>query len=124
MSLYNDGKMLFDMKLARLCILVTFSVLFTSKFTQADLDEMQRSPVVQTESGAVVGKIETLLLGKSVHEYLGIPYAEPPVGELRFVAPKPAKPWSGAKDAKEFGASCVMPLVPGMSNSSRFLERK
>ena len=116
--------MLFDMNLARLCILVTFSVLFISKFTQADLDEMQRSPVVQTESGAVVGKIETLPLGKSVHEYLGIPYAEPPVGELRFAAPKPAKPWPGTKDAKEFGAACVMPLVPGMSNSSRFLERK
>ena len=67
---------------------------------------------VQTESGAVVGKIETLPIGKSVHEYLGIPYAEPPVGELRFAAPKPVKPWSGIKEAKEFGAACPQPQLP------------
>jgi len=74
---------------------------------------------VQTESGAVVGKIETLPHGKSVHEYLGIPYAEPPVGELRFAAPKPAKPWSGIKDSTAFGASCtMMPLSTGMAEST------
>ena len=44
----------------------------------------QRSPIMQIVSGEVVGKIETLPQGKSVHEYLGMPYAEPPVGKLRF----------------------------------------
>ena len=67
---------------------------------------------VQTESGAVVGNIKTLPHGKSVHEYLGIPYAEPPVGELRFTAPKPANPWSGIKEAREFGAACPQPEFP------------
>jgi len=66
---------------------------------------------VQTESGAVIGKIEKLPYGKSVHEYLGIPYAEPPVGKLRFAAPKPLKPWSGVKRATKFGASCPQPSV-------------
>ena len=94
------------------CISVTCAVLFASKLTRADLDEGQLSPVVQTESGAVVGKIETLPHGKSVHEYLGIPYAEPPVGELRFAAPIPAKPWSGTKDATEFGATCSQMPFP------------
>ncbi len=90
-----------------LCITVTCAVLLVSKLTRAELDDGQLSPVVQTESGAVVGKIETLPHGKSVHEYLGIPYAEPPEGELRFAAPKPVKPWSGIQQATEFGASCV-----------------
>ena len=113
------------MKLATqhvLCIIVTFAVLFASKLTGAELNGNRRSPIVQTEYGAVVGKIETLPHGKSVHEYLGIPYAEPPVGELRFAAPKPAKPWSGIKDSTTFGASCIMmPLSTGMAESSRFI---
>ena len=91
---------------------VTCAVLFASKLTRAELDEKQRSPVVQTESGAVVGKIETLPHGKSVHEYLGIPYAEPPVGELRFAAPKPAKPWSGTKETIAFGFQCAQAEFP------------
>ena len=74
--------------------------------------EKKRSPVVQTESGAVVGKILSLPYSKSVYEYLGIPYAKPPVGELRFAAPKPAKPWSGIKECIEFGASCPQPPSP------------
>lgn len=61
------------------------------------------------ESGQVVGKIETLSLGKSVYAYLGIPYAEPPVGESRFAAPKPTKPWSEIRNATEYGASCPQP---------------
>ena len=93
-------------------IYVTCAVVFASKFTRADIDEYQRSPVAQTESGAVVGKIETLPHGKSVHEYLGIPYAEPPVGRLRFAAPKPAKPWSGTKDATKFGTECQQLAMP------------
>ena len=60
-----------------LCTIVVCAVLFAPKLPRAELDEKQRSPGVQTECGAVVGKIETLPHGKSVHEYLGIPYAEP-----------------------------------------------
>ena len=88
---------------------VTSVVLFASKSIRAEPDDSQHAPVVQTESGAVVGKIETLPLGKSVHEYLGIPYAEPPVGQLRFAAPKPVKTWSGIRQATQFGASCARP---------------
>ena len=90
-----------------LCITVTCAVLFALRLARADNADVQRSPVVQTESGAIVGKTETLPHGKSVHEYLGIPYAEPPVGELRFATPKPVKPWPGVKQVTEFGASCV-----------------
>ena len=92
-------------------MIVTCAIIIAPIFILAELNENQRSPVVQTESGAVVGKIETLPHGKSVHEYLGIPYAEPPVGELRFAAPKPAKPWSATKDTTEFGAWCPQPMV-------------
>lgn len=94
-----------------LCVIVNCTVLFVLKSTQAEIDENQLSPVVQTESGAVIGKIEILPYGKSVNEYLGIPYAEPPVGKLRFAAPNPIKPWSGVKRATDFGASCPQPSI-------------
>ena len=35
--------------------------------------------------------------------FRGIPFAEPPVGDLRFAAPRPASPWAGVRDAFEFG---------------------
>ena len=40
-------------------------------------------------------------------EFLGIPYAEPPVGDLRWREPQPAKTWSGVRDATKFGAPCA-----------------
>jgi para-nitrobenzyl esterase len=39
--------------------------------------------------------------------YLGIPYAEPPIGQLRWAAPQPPPPWSGVKNTTAFAAPCV-----------------
>ena len=66
-------------------------VLLVSKITLAEVNENQLSAVVQTESGAVVGAVENLPYGKTAYQYLGIPYAEHPVGDLRFADPKPVK---------------------------------
>ena len=109
-------------KFRALCMRVTCAVLFTMKFTVTGLGDKELSSVVQTKSGAVVGKIETLPHGKSVHEYLGIPYAEPPVGELRFAAPKPAKHWSGTKDVTKFGPSCIQASLPHIGVPGTFLK--
>ena len=66
-------------------------------------------PEVNTSSGTIVGKLETLPNGKSVYEYLGIPYAKPPINELRFARPESFQPWSGKRAAKEFGSACPQP---------------
>ncbi|WP_306323256.1 MULTISPECIES: carboxylesterase/lipase family protein [unclassified Streptomyces] len=42
-------------------------------------------------------------------QFLGIPYAERPVGELRWREPRPARSWSGVRDASRFGNRCVQP---------------
>ena len=55
-------------------------------------------PVVQTTSGAVQGTFEN---GTAV--FRGIPYAEPPVGKLRFRPPAPRQRWDGVFDASRFG---------------------
>ncbi len=44
-------------------------------------------------------------------EFLGIPFAEPPVGELRWHEPVPGKPWTGIREAKVFGAPCAQPVL-------------
>jgi para-nitrobenzyl esterase len=41
--------------------------------------------------------------------FLGIPFARPPVGELRWKAPVPNDPWDGVRDATAFGSSCAQP---------------
>lgn len=62
-----------------------------------------RAPVVATAQGPVQG----VTVSDGVHAYLGIPYAAPPVGELRWKAPQPAEAWEGVRDATHFGHHCV-----------------
>ena len=52
----------------------------------------------------------------SVKVFRGIPYAKPPVGDLRFAPPVPAGPWDGTLDAKSFGPQCMqLPLFGDMN---------
>src|SRR5215469_286920 len=77
-------------------------------FTSFALAASSSPPQVKTRSGAVQGKDD----GK-VKSFLGIPYAAPPVGELRWKAPEPVAKWSGAKNATEFGSHCMQGNVFG-----------
>ncbi|MET8950768.1 carboxylesterase/lipase family protein [Streptomyces sp. NPDC004393] len=56
------------------------------------------APVVRTAAGAVRGRRED---GLAV--FRGIPFAEPPVGEGRFAAPRPVRAWDGTREAYRFG---------------------
>jgi para-nitrobenzyl esterase len=60
-------------------------------------------PIVAITSGQIRGTV--LTSGRA--EFLGIPFAQPPVGERRWQAPVPPTPWSGVRDAKRFGAPCA-----------------
>ncbi|XP_060547116.1 cholinesterase-like [Pantherophis guttatus] len=60
---------------------------------------------VITSSGPIKGKQVLAGLG-SVTAYLGIPYAEPPLGKLRFQKPLPHPPWKQTLEATSFGDSC------------------
>lgn len=59
---------------------------------------------VQTASGLVQGTVST---DGKVHIYKGIPYAAPPVGDLRWKPPQPVTPWQGVRNTTEFGARCM-----------------
>ncbi|KAL1431502.1 hypothetical protein MTO96_014147 [Rhipicephalus appendiculatus] len=62
-------------------------------------------PLVNTTTGMVAG-FKTEVLGRKVHAFLGIPFATPPLGELRFKKPLPVQPWENVLDAKEMGPPC------------------
>jgi para-nitrobenzyl esterase len=63
---------------------------------------------VKTAEGKVHGK--TINDGK-VKAFLGLPYAAPPVGDMRWKAPAPAPKWAGERDATKFGAHCAQGKV-------------
>jgi para-nitrobenzyl esterase len=62
------------------------------------------SLTVRTIQGKVHGKA---INGGKVKAFLGLPYAAPPVGELRWKAPEPPSKWSGMRDATRFGSHCA-----------------
>lgn len=68
---------------------------------------MENDLVVSTSSGRFRGQVEG-----SITSYLGIPYAAPPVGALRFRAPQPVQPTSGVVDANHFGAASFQTIPP------------
>ena len=47
------------------------------------------------------------ILGQSYQEYLGVPYAAPPIGDKRWRKPTPPDGWEGVRNATEFGAHCT-----------------
>jgi para-nitrobenzyl esterase len=59
------------------------------------------APVVIIDSGKLAGHEEGGMV-----RFLGIPYAAPPVGDLRWRSPQPVKPWDGVRPATEFGPVC------------------
>jgi para-nitrobenzyl esterase len=57
---------------------------------------------VKVEGGMLQGTVED---GLTI--YRGIPYAAPPVGDLRWRAPQPAPKWQGLRNASEYGRACI-----------------
>lgn len=67
---------------------------------------------VKTESGVIAGKLSD---DGQVRMFFGVPYAKPPVGDLRWRAPQPAEPWDGVRDAR-FRANTNMHKRPSMKS--------
>ncbi|XP_037925135.1 acetylcholinesterase-like [Hermetia illucens] len=63
--------------------------------------------VIQTDKGKIRGITLTAPTGKKVDAWLGIPYAQPPIGALRFRHPRPAERWTGILNTTTPPNSCV-----------------
>jgi para-nitrobenzyl esterase len=60
-------------------------------------------PRVKTSNGTLEGTTET----SGIHTYRGIPFAQPPIDDLRWQPPQPVENWPGVRNAKQFGPRCV-----------------
>ena len=63
--------------------------------------------IVRTSSGEIQGYEQD-----GIHYFKGVPFAAPPVGELRFVAPQPPEPWEGRRDGTVDGPICPQTVLP------------
>src|SRR3954469_4972776 len=77
-------------------ILILITMLLNVHYVHADIK------VVKTNSGQISGSRSD---DKSVHIFKGIPFAAPPIGDLRWKAPQPVKPWQGIKQTTAFAPS-------------------
>lgn len=69
------------------------------------------APVVRTRAGEVRGLWRVLADGTRSAAFLGVPYAQPPVGDLRFAPPQPVRAWTGVRDARRPGPTAqIAPL--------------
>ena len=75
------------------------------------------APVVQLEAGKVRGS------GIQILAFKGIPYATPPLGELRWKPPVDAAPWGGStRDATQFGPACMQAAAIPKSEDCLFVN--
>eukprot|EP01060_Flectonema_neradi_P017250 TRINITY_DN240_c5_g1_i1.p1 TRINITY_DN240_c5_g1~~TRINITY_DN240_c5_g1_i1.p1 ORF type:complete len:611 (+),score=110.37 TRINITY_DN240_c5_g1_i1:64-1896(+) len=63
---------------------------------------LSSAPLVETQEGWIRG-----VHHGETDEYLGIPFAQPPLGSLRWKAPQPVSRWSGVLDTREFKEDCI-----------------
>ncbi|GII90574.1 carboxylesterase family protein [Sinosporangium siamense] len=74
--------------------------------------QTRMSAVVQTDKGPIKGVVES-----NVRVFQGVPYAKPPLGELRWASPQPAEPWTETLDAGEPGSICPQDKQMGTGGS-------
>lgn len=71
------------------------------------------APTVTIDSGSVIGRTTQLAdSGAQVKQFLGIPYAQPPVEDLRFLPPEPVHPWEEAYNATSQPFACMQYFGP------------
>ena len=84
------------------CILCLGPALVLTTSAQAPVKAAGSNPTVSISTGQLSGS----LTADGVAVFKNIPFAQPPVGELRWRAPLPAKAWTGVRDATAFGPMC------------------
>ncbi|XP_063103401.1 liver carboxylesterase 1-like [Cavia porcellus] len=87
--------------------------------SMAKAEHPSSPPVVDTKYGKVLGKYESLEgFAQPMALFLGIPFAKPPLGSLRFAPPQSPEPWNYVKNTTSFPPFCSqVPLVTQMAHS-------
>lgn len=98
--------------------LTAFAIVFATLVAGQPLDHTVQNQTVQNQTVQIdTGSIAGAVSG-DVLSFKGIPYAAPPVGNLRWRQPQPAVPWEGVRPATEYGHDCVQKPLPGDAAAS------
>jgi para-nitrobenzyl esterase len=89
----------------RLLVVPVFIAILTGPLASHAFQTDTRSLIVATTAGQIQG----ISRHSGGAEFLGIPFAQPPIGNLRWHEPVPATPWTGIRNATKFGAPCAQP---------------
>lgn len=90
----------------RLVIIILSWLMLGPSVHAAPKDE---APLVQAATGKIAGATDG-----AVERFLNIPFAAPPVGQLRWRAPQPASHWKGIRNASKMGPACPQPMRPAL----------
>ena len=96
------------MLMKKLIALCALSIVAFSASSQTN----STSPQVKTANGTLEGIVEK----SGIHTFKGIPFGQPPVGELRWKEPQPFKNWDGVRLAKKFGPRAMQRPIFGDMN--------
>jgi carboxylesterase type B len=90
----------------------TTEVLSSSLYEDNDnYDSYISGPIITTKYGQVEGS-RRIYNRQPYEEYLGIPFAQPPVGDLRWKQPQPLTPWEGVWNATSYSIHCTQLIAP------------
>jgi para-nitrobenzyl esterase len=88
-------------------LLLAIACFFPASTCAAQTEKQPEEFLVRTTGGPLRGVARP----DGGAEFLGIPYAQPPVGDLRWREPLPVKLWTGVRTAGSFGAPCAQPVM-------------
>ncbi|XP_025776297.1 liver carboxylesterase 1 isoform X2 [Puma concolor] len=101
------------------------ALVLTSLTTSMTWGHPSSPPVVDTSQGKVLGKhVSVEGFAQPVAVFLGIPFARPPLGSLRFAPPQPAEPWNFVKNTTSYPPMCSQDAVGGQVLSDLLTNRK
>lgn len=101
----------------------TLSSALTTTTSKDNQRRLNNHRIVKTKYGSLRGLLVNYAnLPASSEMYLGIPYASPPVGQLRFMPPVTPAVWQGVRNATTFGPVCPQKF-PDIRNETLALQR-
>lgn len=101
------------------------ALLFAGMFAAVSIRAAGTAPIVKIDTGKLEGKTDG-----TISAFLGIPFAKPPVGDLRWKPPIAPAKWKGVRKATEFGSRCMQGAIysdmifrdPGVNEDCLYLN--
>ena len=82
------------------------AILLTALFAAVSIRGAGSAPTVKIDTGKLEGKSDG-----TISAFLGVPFAKPPVGDLRWKLPMSPAKWKGVRKATDFGSRCMQGAI-------------